>query len=102
MTLEYRASAEEARHYVTSVIPDGEGIYVDHQMSADEATLVALGYKQEFKREFSVWTSFGVSFSVLELLPSTASTLYVNFRSVGGVDTLVWPWLCRYGWNGMD
>jgi hypothetical protein len=62
---------------VTSVIPVDEEVIVDHQMSADEATLVALGYKQEFKREFSVWTSFGVSFSVLGLLPSTASTLYV-------------------------
>ena len=78
MVAEYRPSAEEARHHVTSVIPDNEGIYIDHQMSADEATLVALGYKQEFKREFSVWTSFGVSFSVLGLLPSTASTLYVQ------------------------
>jgi len=68
---------QETRAHVTSVLPDGEGVFIDHQMSADEATLVALGYKQEFKREFSVWTSFGVSFSVLGLLPSTASTLYV-------------------------
>jgi len=69
--------SEEVRAHVTSVLPDGEGVFIDHQMSADEATLVALGYKQEFRREFSVWTSFGVSFSVLGLLPSTASTLYV-------------------------
>jgi hypothetical protein len=47
------------------------------KMSPDEATLVALGYKQEFKREFSLWSSFSVSFSVLGLLPSTASTLFV-------------------------
>ena len=72
----FRAS-HEARGRVTSVIPVDEEVIVDHQMSADEATLVALGYKQEFKREFSVWTSFGVSFSVLGLLPSTASTLFV-------------------------
>jgi hypothetical protein len=72
----FRAS-HEARGRVTSIIPADEEVIVDHQMSADEATLVALGYKQEFKREFSVWTSFGVSFSVLGLLPSTASTLFV-------------------------
>ncbi len=72
----FRAS-HEARGRVPSIIPADEEVYVDHQMSADEATLVALGYKQEFKREFSVWTSFGVSFSVLGLLPSTASTLFV-------------------------
>ena len=79
MAPKYSAS-EETRRHVTSVIPEGEGIFVDHQMSADEAALVALGYKQEFRREFSVWTSFGVSFSVLGLLPSTASTLYVIFQ----------------------
>jgi hypothetical protein len=74
---EYSAPAD-IRAHVTSVIDDRrESIYVDHEMTADEATLVALGYKQEFKREFSVWTSFGVSFSVLGLLPSTASTLFV-------------------------
>jgi len=75
---EYTAPAE-IRAHVTSVIDDRrESIFVDHEMSADEANLVALGYKQEFKREFSVWTSFGVSFSVLGLLPSTASTLFVE------------------------
>jgi hypothetical protein len=76
MVKEYRAS-EDIRAHVTSVIPRRESVFVDHEMSADEATLVALGYKQEFKREFSLWTSFSVSFSVLGLLPSTASTLYV-------------------------
>jgi hypothetical protein len=75
-SLEYSAT-QDIRSQVTSVIPQGENVYVDHQMSADEATLTALGYRQEFKREFSVWTSFSVSFSVLGLLPSTASTLYV-------------------------
>jgi hypothetical protein len=77
MSHEYRVSGD-ARAHVTSVLRDGEGVFIDHEMSADEATLVALGYKQEFRREFSVWTSFGVSFSVLGLLPSTASTLYVR------------------------
>jgi hypothetical protein len=77
MVSEYRAS-QETRSHVTSVIPRRESVFVDHEMSNDEATLVALGYKQEFKREFSVWTSFAVSFSVLGLLPSTASTLFVG------------------------
>jgi hypothetical protein len=48
-------------------------------MDADELALVALGYKQEFKREFSLWTAFSVSFSVMGLLPSFASTM-----SLGG------------------
>lgn len=46
------------------------------EWSADEEALIALGYKQEFKREFSLWTTFCVSFAILGLLPSFASTLY--------------------------
>jgi hypothetical protein len=94
----FRASME-ARGRVTSVIPPTEEVYVDHEMSADEAALVALGYKQEFKREFSVWTSFGVSFSVLGLLPSTASTLYVCFVLI--VLRIVWIGICWYWRHGL-
>jgi hypothetical protein len=61
---------------VTSVLPDGDIPIADHPMSNDESVLVALGYKQEFKREFSLWTTFCVSFAVLGLLPSFASTLF--------------------------
>lgn len=61
---------------VTSVLPDGDVPFTDHDMDADERVITALGYKQEFKREFSLWTTFCVSFAVLGLLPSFASTLY--------------------------
>jgi hypothetical protein len=64
------------RDQVTSVLPDGDVPISKHEMSADEEVIVALGYKQEFKREFSLWTTFCVSFAVLGLLPSFASTLY--------------------------
>jgi hypothetical protein len=50
----------------------------DHVMDADELALVALGYKQEFKREFSLWTTFSLSFAVLGLLPSFASTMFLG------------------------
>lgn len=60
---------------VTSVLPEGDVPYTDRDMDADERVIVALGYKQEFKREFSLWTTFCVSFAVLGLLPSFASTL---------------------------
>jgi hypothetical protein len=64
-------------------------------LSADEAALVALGYKQEFKREFSLWTTFCVSFAVLGLLPSFASTLYygMGYAGTGG---MVWGWLISW------
>jgi hypothetical protein len=61
---------------VTSILPDGDVPYTDHYMDADERVITALGYKQEFKREFSLWTTFCISFAVLGLLPSFASTLY--------------------------
>jgi hypothetical protein len=61
---------------VTSVLPNGDIPCTDHEMDADERVIVTLGYKQEFKREFSLWTTFCVSFAVLGLLPSFASTLY--------------------------
>lgn len=61
---------------VTSILRDGDVPYTDHEMDADERVIMALGYKQEFKREFSLWTTFCVSFAVLGLLPSFASTLY--------------------------
>lgn len=44
--------------------------------------LAALGYKSEFKREFSLFTTFCVSFAVLGLLPSFASTLSVLASSL--------------------
>ncbi|KAI7970388.1 hypothetical protein EIK77_006233 [Talaromyces pinophilus] len=77
---------------VTSVLPDGDVPITDHALASDDAVLVALGYKQEFKREFSLWTTFCVSFAVLGLLPSFASTLYygMGYAGTGG---MVWGWL---------
>jgi hypothetical protein len=66
---------------VTSVLPDGDIPITDHPVSKDESVLAALGYKQEFKREFSLWTTFCVSFAVLGLLPSFASTQYYGIDS---------------------
>lgn len=61
---------------VTSVLKPGEAFFdpenPDRQWSEDEEVLAALGYKAEFKREFSLFTTFSVSFAVLGLLPSFA------------------------------
>jgi hypothetical protein len=82
---------EPRKTSVSSVLLDGDVPNLSG-LSADEATLVALGYKQEFKREFSLWTTFCVSFAVLGLLPSVASTLYygMGYAGTGG---MVWGWL---------
>lgn len=76
-----RSVAEEP---VTSVLPAGDVPYdPDHEFGPDEEVLAALGYKSEFRREFSLFTTFCVSFAVLGLLPSFASTLYYGMGYAG-------------------
>ncbi|KAF2464131.1 amino acid permease [Lindgomyces ingoldianus] len=58
----------------------------------DEKVLLSLGYKQEFKREFSLWSAFCVSFAVLGLLPSFASTLFYGMGSAGTAG-MIWGWI---------
>jgi len=79
---------------VTSVIGQKNihPLVTDHVMSADEEALVALGYKQEFKREFGLWSSFSVSFALLGLLPSIASTLFFGL-GYAGTAGMTWGWL---------
>ena len=77
---------------VTSVLGAGEVVKYDRELTADEEILVALGYKPEFKREFSLWTTFCVSFAVLGLLPSFASTLYYGM-GYAGRPGMVWGWV---------
>ncbi|KAI0968885.1 amino acid permease-domain-containing protein [Xylaria arbuscula] len=77
---------------VTTVFPDND--VPDHlgDMSEDEAGLASLGYKQEFKREFSAWTSFAVSFAVMGLLPSIATTMWYGIGYAGPAAN-TWGWL---------
>lgn len=65
-----------------------------HEFNPDEEVLAALGYKSEFKREFSLFTTFCVSFAVLGLLPSFASTLFYGMGyagTAGQLDLLFFP-----------
>ncbi|KAF3001251.1 hypothetical protein E8E13_003337 [Curvularia kusanoi] len=78
---------------VTSVLPGGDVPYdPTHEFNPDEEVLAALGYKSEFKREFSLFTTFCVSFAVLGLLPSFASTLYYGM-GYAGTAGMVWGWM---------
>ncbi|KAI9694418.1 MAG: hypothetical protein M1822_000034 [Bathelium mastoideum] len=86
----HRSVAEEP---VTSILPKGDVPFdPGHEFTADEEVLGALGYKSEFKREFSLWTTFCVSFSVLGLLPSFATTLYYGM-GYAGTAGMTWGWL---------
>ena len=63
----------------------------DKYRQADEALLASLGYKQEFKREFTPFEVFGISFSIIGLLPSIASVLVYALPN-GGPVAMVWGW----------
>ena len=76
---------------ITSVLKDGDvPVNPDGEWNADEEVLAALGYKPEFKREFTLWTTFCVSFAVLGLLPSFASTLYYGMGYAGTAGKTTW------------
>ncbi|KAF9446189.1 APC amino acid permease [Macrolepiota fuliginosa MF-IS2] len=59
---------------------------------ADEALLAALGYKQEFRREFTPLEVFGIAFSIIGLVPSISSVLFYAIPNGGG-PAMVWGWL---------
>ncbi|KAI0018844.1 amino acid transporter [Xylariomycetidae sp. FL0641] len=81
---------------VTTVLANGDVPDQFDQMSDDEAALAALGYKQEFKREFSAWTTFAVSFAVMGLLPSIATTMWYGIGYAGPAAN-TWAWLLASG-----
>ena len=82
-----------AQEPVTSVLQDGDVPFDPaHEYNGDEEVLAALGYKAEFKREFTLWSTFCVSFAVLGLLPSFASTLYYGM-GYAGTAGMCWGWL---------
>lgn len=68
----------------------GITVNVDHVLDSDEAMIIAMGYKPEFKREFSLLTVFAVSFSVLGLLPLIAACFDYQ-QAVAGISPI--PWL---------
>lgn len=56
----------------------------------DAAVLAKLGYKQELRRNFTLFEVFGIAFSIMGLLPSIASTLAYSLPA--GPSGLVWGW----------
>jgi hypothetical protein len=88
-----------SKEHVTSVFRKGDEPVVDHPLDADEEVLIALGYRQDFKRKFTVWSSFCVSFSVLGLLPSVAATLAYSLGYEPSADLLIQ--ICWHRGNGL-
>ncbi|MEO3935836.1 amino acid permease [Dermatophilaceae bacterium Soc4.6] len=58
----------------------------------DEATLAALGYKQELHRGMSGFSNFAVSFSIISVLSGCITTFYLGMDAGGPMAiTLGWP-----------
>lgn len=88
-----RHTVDETALGVTSIFQNtSTHAVLDNPADADEEVLVALGYRQEFKRELSTWSCFSVSFSILGILPSIASTLSYNLAYSGPAGS-VWGWI---------
>lgn len=91
-----RTRASVSAEPVTSVLQAGEVVYdpenPNDEWDSDQEVLAALGYKPEFKREFNFFTTFAVSFAVLGLLPSFASTLLYGM-GYAGTAGMTWGWL---------
>ncbi|KAG1723081.1 amino acid/polyamine transporter I [Suillus paluster] len=58
---------------------------------SDEAILAKLGYKQEFRREFTPLEVSGLAFSFTGVLPGIAAMLF-NAIPNGGPVAMVWGW----------
>ncbi|KAL8278920.1 hypothetical protein RQP46_008589 [Phenoliferia psychrophenolica] len=58
---------------------------------ADEALLLRLGYRQEFKREFSRFSTISFAFSVMGVTSSIAATFNTPML-YGGPASVVWCW----------
>ncbi|VDC07342.1 unnamed protein product [Peniophora sp. CBMAI 1063] len=59
--------------------------------AADDARLAELGYKSEFKREFSLLETVAFAFSIMGIVASVSSTLSFGLASGGHVG-MVWGW----------
>ncbi|KAI0635035.1 amino acid/polyamine transporter I [Trametes polyzona] len=91
-----KASGSAVVVEVTDVERTGQQAYEGGCTTSDEAVLAALGYRQEFKREFNLLEVFGISFSNIGLFPSIASVL-VFAIPYGGPVALVWGWaVCSF------
>ncbi|KAJ3566194.1 hypothetical protein NP233_g7153 [Leucocoprinus birnbaumii] len=65
----------------------------DTEPSSDQDVLARLGYKEEFKRNFSHLELFGISFTIVGVVQSIAAVLLYSIP-YGGPVGMIWGWLC--------
>ncbi|GMM31706.1 hypothetical protein DAMA08_044510 [Martiniozyma asiatica (nom. inval.)] len=65
---------------------------IDAKVAADDVGLLKeIGYKQELKRRFSTFQIFGISYSIMGILPSVASIAGTGLPS--GPAGFLWSWM---------
>ncbi|KAH9475699.1 putative amino-acid permease C11D3.08c [Psilocybe cubensis] len=74
----------------TTMSIDGDGSNGTGK-ATDAEVLARLGYKQEFRRNFSAVELFGIGFSIIGLVPSLASVLVYSIP-YGGASAMIWGW----------
>lgn len=84
-------SESEKFDRVTSKV---DNVHTDHYpaLNADDALLAELGYRAEFKREFSLLETIAFAFSIMGVVASVTSTFSFPLVSGGHVG-MVWGWL---------
>ncbi|KAF9224127.1 amino acid transporter [Gyrodon lividus] len=82
-------SKDEKIGNVSTTVTVREGALKVH--NADDALLAELGYKAEFKREFSMLETIAFAFSIMGVVASVSSTFSFPLFSGGHVG-MVWGW----------
>lgn len=64
----------------------------DDVVKAEVAALNQLGYKQELKRDFSLWGIVAFSFSIVTSWTALGGVLIIGVTS-GGPPVIIWSWV---------
>lgn len=70
---------------------DKHSIEVGQTIDADDGQLQSLGYKQEFRREFTRWSTLSYAISIMGVLGSVPATWSAPLAA-GGPTTAIWAW----------
>jgi amino acid transporter len=71
--------------------PTKEPKLSDAQLTNDERTLAAMGYKQELNRNWSGFSNFAISFSIISILAGCFTNYGAGFNN-GGPISISWSW----------
>ncbi|KAI1078910.1 amino acid permease, variant [Whalleya microplaca] len=63
--------------------------FSDNSSDPDDGLLESIGYKQEFRREFTRWSTISYAISILGVLGSAS---WESPLSAGGPTTAIWAW----------